>query len=83
VVGEPKIEAIAARHGRTPSQVTLRWLFQQGDVIAIPRTSKAERLKENLAVFDFQLSDEEMREMSSLTRPNSRIIDEPWAPAWD
>lgn len=84
VAGDPKIEAIAARHGRTAAQVTLRWLVQQGDVIAIPRTSKIERLRENLAVFDFALSDDEMRQMSNLTRPNSRIINEPtWVPVWD
>jgi diketogulonate reductase-like aldo/keto reductase len=84
VVGDPTIEAIAARHGRTAAQVTLRWLVQQGDVIAIPRTSKLERLRENLAVSDFELSADEMRAMSGLTRPNSRLINEPaWVPVWD
>jgi len=84
VVGDPKIEAIAARHGRTAAQVTLRWLVQQGDVIAIPRTSKVQRLRENLAVFDFELSAEEMQTMSQMTRPNARLINEPaWVPVWD
>ena len=44
VVGDPVIGAIAQAHGKTEAQVTLRWLVQQGDVIAIPRTSKVERL---------------------------------------
>ena len=44
VVGDPVIGAIARAHGKTEAQVTLRWLVQQGDVIAIPRTSKVERL---------------------------------------
>jgi diketogulonate reductase-like aldo/keto reductase len=84
VVGDPAIAAIAQAHGRTNTQVTLRWLIQQGDVIAIPRTSKVERLRENLDVFDFSLTDAEMKAMSRLTRPNSRIIEEPtWVPAWD
>lgn len=84
VVGDPAIEAIASRHNKTAAQVTLRWLVQQGDVIAIPRTSKVERLRENLAVFDFELSRDEMQAMSRLTRPNSRLINEPaWVPVWD
>ena len=60
VVGDPVIDGIARAHGKTDAQVTLRWLIQQGDVIAIPRTSKVERLRENLEVFDFELTAEEM-----------------------
>jgi 2,5-diketo-D-gluconate reductase B len=78
------IKAIAARHGKTAAQVTLRWLVQQGDVVAIPRTSKVERLSENLAVFDFALSTDEMQAMSNMTRPNARLISEPaWVSEWD
>ena len=84
VVGDPVIEAIAAAHGRSAAQVTLRWLVQQPDVVAIPKTSKPERLKENLAVFDFALTDAEMARMSALTRPGSRLINEPqWVAEWD
>lgn len=84
VSGDPEIEAIGNSHGRTAAQVTLRWLVQQPDVIAIPRTSKLSRLAENLAVFDFALSADEMRRMGSLTRPNSRLINEPqWVAEWD
>ena len=84
VAGDAAIKAIAARHKRTAAQVTLRWLVQQGDVIAIPRTSKVERLRENLAVFDFELSSDDMRAMSRLTRPNSRLINEQACVAsWD
>jgi diketogulonate reductase-like aldo/keto reductase len=84
VVGDPAISAIAHVHGRSNAQVTLRWLIQQGDVVAIPRTSKVDRLKENLDVFDFSLTDAEMAAMSRLTRPNSRLVTEPaWVPHWD
>ena len=83
VVGDPEIEAIAAHHNCTAAQVALRWLVQQGDVIAIPRTSKVERLHENLSVFDFELSMDEMQEMSRLTRPNSRLITNSLVPVWD
>ena len=84
VVGDPAIEAIAAAHGRSAAQVTLRWLVQQEGVAAIPRTSKVERLAENLAVFDFALSDDEMARMSALARPGSRLVNEPqWVAQWD
>ena len=84
VVGDPDIAAIARAHNKTNAQVTLRWLIQQGDIIAIPRTSKPERLRENLDVFDFELTPQEMGRMGGLARPGSKLINEPgWVPAWD
>ena len=84
VVGDPVIEAIAKAHGKSAAQVTLRWLVQQPDVVAIPKTAKTERLSENLNVFDFALTDAEMARMSALTRPNSRLVNEPqWVADWD
>lgn len=83
VIGDPVIEAIGKAHGRSAAQVTLRWIVQQG-FVAIPKTSKVERLSENLAIFDFALTDAEMARMSALTRPGSRLINEPqWVPEWD
>jgi 2,5-diketo-D-gluconate reductase B len=83
VVGDPVIGAIARAHARSPAQVTLRWIVQQG-LVAIPRTSKVERLSENLAVFDFALTEAEMAQMSAMTRPGSRLVNEPqWVPEWD
>lgn len=83
VVGDPSIERIAKAYGRTAAQVTLRWLVQQPDVIAIPKTSHFGRLEENLAVFDFALTDREMSAMSGLVQPGSRLIDEPqWVSNW-
>jgi diketogulonate reductase-like aldo/keto reductase len=77
------IEAIARTHGRSAAQVTLRWIVQQG-LVAIPKTSKVERLSENLAIFDFALSEAEMAQMSALARPGSRLVNEPqWVPEWD
>ena len=59
---------IGKAHGKTAAQVCLRWLVQQ-DVGAIPRTSKVERLEENIAIFDFELTAAEMREIAALARP--------------
>ncbi len=69
-------------YGKTGAQVSLRWLLQQG-VGAIPRTSKVERLAENIAIFDFSLTDAEMAEIASLASPGGRLVDWAWSPKWD
>ncbi|PWG64141.1 aldo/keto reductase [Sediminicurvatus halobius] len=84
LVDDPVIRRIADAHDRTPGQVILRWHYQQPDVIAIPRTSKAERVRENLDILDFRLSDEEMQAIHGLAREDGRIISPAsLAPAWD
>ena len=84
VIGDPVLEAIGAAHHRSAVQIALRWLVQQPGIAAIPRTSNPQRLAENLAVFDFQLTEDEMDRICRLKRPNSRLINEPgWVPRWD
>jgi diketogulonate reductase-like aldo/keto reductase len=83
ILTEPKIRDIARRHRKTPAQVLLRWQVQQPGVVAIPKSSNRERIAENIAIFDFQLSDEEMRTLFGLAAPNGRIVSPAWAPAWD
>jgi len=83
VADDPVLLDIAAAHGKTPGQVTLRWLIQQ-DVIAIPRTTRASRAAENFDIFDFALSDDEMARIHALARPDGRLGD--WLDAdfqWD
>ncbi len=67
VLNEARIVGIAKKHGRTPAQVVLRWGVQRGTAV-IPKTSRSERLIENINIYDFQLSDEEMKLISSLDR---------------
>ena len=74
VADDPTLQDIARAHGKTPGQVTLRWLIQQ-DVIAIPRTAKESRAAENFDIFDFQLSAEEMDRIHALARPDGRLGD--------
>jgi 2,5-diketo-D-gluconate reductase B len=76
------MEKIGRAHGKTAAQVCLRWLVQQG-IVVIPRTSKIERLEENFALFDFELSDSEMREIAGLGGRGGRIVDWTWSPNWD
>jgi diketogulonate reductase-like aldo/keto reductase len=84
IVGDPLLEEIAKRHDRTLAQVALRWLVQLGNVIPIPRSSNPGRMRENMAVFDFALTGDEMREIAALKRLNGRIANPAGrAPAWD
>lgn len=65
--GEPAIAEPAARHGKTPAQIVLRWHLDNG-LVAIPRSTRRERLAENFDVFDFALSPEELDAISALDR---------------
>ena len=67
IKGEPTIAAIAERVGRTPAQVTLRWHLQRGDVV-FPKSMHRERMEENFALFDFELTDEDLAAISGLDR---------------
>jgi 2,5-diketo-D-gluconate reductase B len=80
--GHATLERIGKAHGKSASQVSLRYLVQQG-IVVIPRTSKVERLEENFALFDFELSEAEMQEIYSLAHPGGRIVDWTWSPKWD
>jgi diketogulonate reductase-like aldo/keto reductase len=65
---------IGAAHGKTATQICLRFLVQR-EIVVIPRTSKVERLAENGALFDFALSDDEMAEIERLANRDGRIVD--------
>ncbi len=65
VFGNPVLEAIAARHGKTVSQICLRWVIQHG-VIVIPKSTSLARIVENSAIFDFELAATEMEEINTL-----------------
>jgi diketogulonate reductase-like aldo/keto reductase len=69
---DPVLIAIGQAHGKTPGQVTLRWLIQQG-VIAIPRTKTPSRVVENFDILDFELTEAEMASVFALARPDGRL----------
>lgn len=84
VPSDPLLNDIAARHGKTAAQVALRWLVQQPDVVALSKTAREARLKENFAIFDFALTREEMAAIRDLARPDGRIVNPAGlAPKWD
>jgi len=67
VTGEPVVQEIARAQSRTPAQVVLRWAVQRGTAI-VPKTTKAERLRENISLFDFELTAEEMQKIDELNK---------------
>jgi diketogulonate reductase-like aldo/keto reductase len=81
-VGNETLERIGKAYGKTAAQVSLRYLVQQG-IVVIPRTNRLARLEENFALFDFALSDVEMREIHKLSGRRDRIVDWSWSPNWD
>ena len=83
LVNDPVVGEIARAKGKSVAQVALRWSVQQG-VVPIPRSSNRQRIAENLAVFDFTLSDDEMNRIAALKRRDGRIANPAGrAPAWD
>ena len=72
----------ARKHAKTAAQVSLRYLVQQGFIV-IPRTNNPERLKENAAIFDFELTKAEMDEIRALASAKGRVVSVSWAPDWD
>lgn len=65
VLVDPTMQKIAAAHGKTPAQVSLRWILQQG-VVPLPKSVHVDRLKQNMELFDFELSNEEMQTIAAL-----------------
>jgi diketogulonate reductase-like aldo/keto reductase len=67
LLGDDTVTAVAARHGRTPAQVVLRWHVQLGNLV-IPKSVTPSRMAENIALFDFALDEEDMAALATLDR---------------
>lgn len=74
LLDEPAVRGIAEAHGMTPAQVVLRWHVQQG-LVAIPKSSHPERLAQNLDVFGFELSGEDVASLYLLESQEAEIVD--------
>lgn len=84
VFRDPRLQSIGERHGKNAGQVALRWLLQQDSVMAIPRSSREGNARANHEIFDFELTDSDMAEISALASPSGRLVDPlSHAPAWD
>ena len=81
---DPTLKEIVARHDKTIAQIVLRWLVQQRGIVALSRTTRIDRLAQNIAVFDFELDGADMAAIRALATTDSRIVDPPrLAPLWD
>jgi 2,5-diketo-D-gluconate reductase A len=83
LLAEPAIVEIARAKGRTPAQIVLRWQIQQPMNIAIPKSVTPRRIAENIDIFDFELSGDEMSRISGLTRKNGRIVQGSYPSDWN
>ena len=75
------LQSIGAAHGKSPVQVTLRWLLQQDQVVPIPKAASADHRAANIDIFDFELTEDEMAQISALHRGERRVDPHfaPWA----
>jgi len=82
LLGDPTIGDIARRYGKTPAQVVLRWHIERGDIV-FPKSVTPARIRENIDIFDFELSGEDVEAISALNR-NQRTGGDPdkfdWIP---
>lgn len=69
LLNSPELQSFAEANGMTPAQVVLRWLFAQEDAIVIPKTVKSDRLDENIAALDSELTPEQLVELDRLFPP--------------
>jgi diketogulonate reductase-like aldo/keto reductase len=83
VFGDDTLSDIGEDHGKTAGQVALRWLIQQDGVSAIPRSSSVEHAESNFEIFDFELSQDEMRKIHQLSAGRRRLVDPADSPDWD
>jgi diketogulonate reductase-like aldo/keto reductase len=76
---DAQVRRVAERLGRTPAQVLLRWAIQRG-VIVLPKSTHRERIEQNAAVFDFDLSDSDVATLDALDRTGGagRALEHPW-----
>ncbi|SER60617.1 Aldo/keto reductase [Faunimonas pinastri] len=83
LLNDPLIAEIAEGKGKTAAQIVLRWHVEQPANIAIPRSSNARRVAENIDIFDFALTPEEMGRISLLAKPDGRMVNPEFGPDWD
>ncbi len=76
------IQQMAQKYSKTAGQITLRWLIEQDNVVAIPKSGKEKHIRSNFDIFDFQLKEPDRLILGSLSQ-NRRLVDPEWAPDWD
>ncbi len=70
IIDNPVVKEIAAKYGKTPTQIALRFTVQRG-IVVIPKTTSKERMKENLNLFDFSLNDDDIEKLKAIDEDKS------------
>ena len=84
LLDDPVLTDIGVAHGKTAAQVALRWLIQQPRVAVVPRALEYDEIEEDIDLFDFELTDDEMERVGALRDRNLRVVDpEVRRPVWD
>ncbi len=82
VCTDARLAQIGGKYGKTGAQVALRWLVRQPNVIAIPKGSSKQHIRENIDIFDFELDAADLKVIAGLEK-NKRLISPPWGPDWE
>jgi len=82
-IKDATLKEIGMKYGKNAGQVALRWLVQQDGVAAIPKSATPENIKNNINIFDFELSAEDMEKIHALASDDGRQINPDFAPKWD
>jgi 2,5-diketo-D-gluconate reductase B len=82
VTEHPFLQELANKYGKSPAQIALRWLIEQEQVVAIPKASTEDHLRENIDVYDFALEDDDFYAIDEIEK-TAKIIDPDFAPEWD
>jgi 2,5-diketo-D-gluconate reductase B len=80
---DKKLEVLATKYSRSPAQIILRWMMEKDGILAIPKSSHPERLAENLQIFDFHLTEEEMQMIDAWKLENQRVVGMQAGAKWD
>ena len=84
ILNDPIIKSIADKHNKSPAQIALKWLLQQSRISVVPRALSYKEIEENINIFDFNLSTDDMSQISTLRSNNLRIVNpEVRRPIWD
>lgn len=82
LLDDPTVVALAHKHGRTPAQIILRWHMEKAGNAVVPSSSSPERIRANIAVFDFALEPDDLAALDSLERADARIVRGPEGFDW-
>ena len=74
IFGNPSLKSVAARHNITPAQVALAWLLRQPDIVAIPKASKPEHIRQNRAALEIELTEHDLQELDKGFPPPNRKV---------